>query len=37
MIVANDENKERFKVITNTMIYLYESSKPEIFEVHWTN
>ena len=37
MIVANDENKERFKVITNTMINLYESSKPEIFEVHWTN
>ena len=37
IIVANDENKERFKVITNTMTNLYESSKPEIFEVHWTN
>lgn len=37
MIVAKDENKERFKVITNTMTNLYESSKPEIFEVHWTN
>lgn len=36
-IVEFDENKERFKVITNTMINLYESSKPEIFEMHWTN
>lgn len=36
-IVALDDNKERFKVITNTMINLYESSKPEIFEVHWSN
>lgn len=36
-IVALDDNKERFKIITNTMINLYESSKPEIFEVHWSN
>lgn len=36
-IIANDDNKERFKVITNTMINLYESSKPEIFEISWTN
>lgn len=36
-IVALDDNKERFKVITNTMNNLYESSKPEIFEVHWSN
>lgn len=36
-IVEFDENKDRFKVITNTMINLYESSKPEIFEMHWTN
>lgn len=36
-IVANDENKDKFKVITNTMINLYEASKPEIFECHWDN
>lgn len=36
-IIANDENKDKFKVITNTMINLYEASKPEIFERHWKN
>ena len=36
-IVTNDENKDQFKVITNTMINLYEASKPEIFERHWDN
>ena len=36
-IVANDENKDKFKVITNTMINLYEASKPEVFELHWEN
>ena len=36
-IVANDDNKEKFKVIANTMINLYEASKPEIFEKHWHN
>lgn len=36
-IVANDENKDKFKVIANTMINLYEASKPEIFERHWDN
>lgn len=36
-IVANDESKDKFKVITNTMINLYEASKPEIFEQHWDN
>lgn len=36
-IVANDEDKDKFKVITNTMINLYEASKPEIFERHWDN
>ncbi len=36
-IVTNDENKDKFKVITNTMINLYEASKPEIFERHWDN
>ena len=37
VIVANDDNKDKFKVITNTMINLYEASKPEIFELHWEN
>ena len=36
-IVANDQNKDKFKVITNSMINLYEASKPEIFERHWDN
>jgi len=36
-IVANDDNKNRFKVITNTMINLYEASKPEIFTWDWDN
>lgn len=36
-VVANDENKDKFKVIANTMINLYEASKPEIFELHWDN
>lgn len=37
IIVANDESKDKFKVITNTMINLYEASKPEVFELHWEN
>ncbi len=37
VIVANDEDKDKFRVITNTMINLYEASKPEIFERHWDN
>lgn len=37
VIVANDESKDKFKVITNTMINLYEASKPEVFELHWEN
>ena len=36
-IIANDENKEKFKVILNTLSNLYEASKPEIFEKHWYN
>lgn len=36
-IVANDENKDKFKVILNTLINLYEASKPEIFERNWSN
>lgn len=36
-IIANDENKEKFKVILNTLTNLYEASKPEIFEKDWNN
>ena len=36
-IVAMDGTKEKFKVITNTMVNLYEASKPEIFEKGWHN
>lgn len=36
-IIANDNNKEKFKVILNTMTNLYEASKPEIFEKNWQN
>ena len=31
-IVAKDGDKEKFKVILNTLTNLYEASKPEIFE-----
>ena len=34
-IMETDDNKNRFKVITNTMINLYEASKPEIFTWNW--
>jgi type I restriction enzyme R subunit len=36
-IVANDEAKERFKVLLNVLMNLYEASKPEIFEKNWHN
>ncbi len=36
-VVANDEDKEKFKVILNTLTNLYEASKPEIFEKEWHN
>lgn len=36
-IVANDDNKEKFKVILNTLINLYDASKPEVFEKNWEN
>ena len=36
-IVAKDDNKEKFKVILNTLTNLYEASKPEIFEKNWSN
>lgn len=37
IIIANDDNKEKFKVILNTMMNLYEASKPEVFEKNWYN
>lgn len=36
-IISNDDNKEKFKVILNTLVNLYDASKPEIFEKNWTN
>lgn len=36
-IVEKDDDKERFKVILNTLINLYDASKPEIFEKDWHN
>ena len=36
-IYQHDEGKEKFRVITNTMLNLYEASKPEIFEMGWEN
>ena len=37
IIYQKDEGKEKFKVITNTMLGLYEASKPEVFEMGWHN
>ena len=37
IIVDNDDYKDRFKVLTNTMVLLYEASKPEVFEKGWFN
>lgn len=36
-ILEKDEWKDRFKVLTNLMVNLYEASKPEIFERGWEN
>lgn len=36
-ILAKDDDKERFKVILNTLNNLYEASKPELFEKNWSN
>lgn len=36
-IIANEDNKEKFKVILNTLKNLYDASKPEIFEKNWSN
>ena len=36
-IVEKDDVKNKFKVLSSTMINLYEASKPEVFERHWTD
>ena len=36
-ILEKDETKNRFKVLANTLMALYEASKPEIFEMGWGN
>ena len=36
-IIAHDEDKDKFRVILNTLVNLYDASKPEIFEKHWYN
>ena len=36
-VIAKDDNKEEFKVMLNLLMNLYDASKPEIFEKHWSN
>ncbi len=36
-LLANKEISDKFKVISNLMINLYQASKPEIFETNWSN
>ena len=36
-ILEKDEWKEKFKVLSNLVMNLYDASKPEIFEIHWDN
>ena len=36
-ILEKDDTKNRFKVMGNTLMNLYDASKPEIFEKHWYN
>lgn len=36
-VIAKDGDKDKFKVILNTLISLYDASKPEIFESDWEN
>lgn len=36
-ILEKDETKDRFKVLSNLLINLYDASKPEIFERGWEN
>ncbi len=36
-IVAKEELRNKFKVITNTLQNLYDAAKPEILDEHWYN
>lgn len=36
-ILEKDEWKDRFKVLSNLLLNLYDASKPEIFERGWSN
>ena len=36
-IISTDENKDKFKVLLNALMNLYEASRPEIFEKNWSN
>ena len=36
-LILKKEVSNKFKVITNLMNNIYEASKPEIFDYHWTN
>ena len=37
IVIAKDDNKEEFKVMLNLLMNLYDASKPDIFEKHWSN
>lgn len=37
IIVANDDDKEKFKVLSNTLMNLHDASMPEVFELGWHN
>lgn len=37
IIVANDDDKEKIKVLSNTLMNLHDASKPEVFELGWHN
>ncbi len=36
-VISKDESKDKFKVILNTLVNLYEASRPDIFEKDWHN
>lgn len=36
-ILEKDEWKDRFKVLSNLLMNLYDASKPEVFERGWSN
>jgi type I restriction enzyme R subunit len=36
-IITYDEDKDKFRVILNTLMNLYEASRPEIFEKNWSD